>query len=136
MLPMPIDPNVRPTRQTAHVLAPARESGRPFAGQAILDHQLAGEGQNEGHDRHRDRPADAVRRDHERDAPPSSAPGSRSGFTFPCCGQHRSGVGRLRHLIRLVIDAVLHMRAVPAQFLEKLDDLGDLMLAEDRELQG
>ena len=44
------------------------EAGRAFAGQRVLDHQLAGERQHERDDRDGNRPPHAVRRDHQRDA--------------------------------------------------------------------
>ena len=34
----------------AHVIASARKSGRPFAGQSIFDHEFAGERENERDD--------------------------------------------------------------------------------------
>lgn len=50
------------------MLALARETRRAFAGQPVLHHQLAGQGQHEGDDGDRDRPADAVGGDDEGDA--------------------------------------------------------------------
>ena len=41
ILPIPIDPSVRPDKAHAHVLAPFGETGRGFARQPVLDHQLA-----------------------------------------------------------------------------------------------
>src|SRR5579872_4200073 len=46
------------------------EAGGGFARQPVLDHELAAKRQNKGDDRNRDRPANAVRRDSERDAGP------------------------------------------------------------------
>ena len=51
----------------AHMFAAFGETGRGFARQPVLDHELAGQRQNERDDRNRDRPAHAVRRDDERD---------------------------------------------------------------------
>ena len=47
----------------ADLLGPAR---RPPAREAVLDEELAGQREDEGQDRHRDRPPDTVRRDHHR----------------------------------------------------------------------
>ena len=56
-----------PDEADAHVFASFGEAGRGFAGQPVLDHELAGQRQNERDDRNRHRPADAVRRDGKRD---------------------------------------------------------------------
>lgn len=42
---------------------------------------------------------------------------------------------RPHHLIRLLIEAVLDLRTIPARFLQELDNLGDFLLAENCELQ-
>ena len=52
----------------AHVLAAAGEARGSFAGQAVLGHELAGQREHQGDDRHRHRTADAVGRDDEGDA--------------------------------------------------------------------
>ena len=58
----------------AHVVGALGEAGGGLARQPVLDHQLAGQRQHQRDDRDRDRPADAVRRDHQRD------PGAGAGL--------------------------------------------------------
>ena len=45
------------------------------------------------------------------------------------------GVGRLGHLLSLRVDPILDMRAIAAQFFQKLNNLGDLVFAKDRQFE-
>lgn len=49
--------------------------------------------------------------------------------------EDRSRVGRLSHLLRLRIHPILDMGAIAAQLLQKLDNLGDFVFAQDCELE-
>ncbi len=64
---------------------------------------------------------------------PAARPLAQAGRLLSVLGarsrQNRSGLGRLSHLLRLRIHPVLDMRAIPAQFFQKLDNLRDLVLA-------
>ena len=52
----------------AHMVGALRPALRPLAAEPVLDQQLLSQRQDEGEDRDRHRPANAVGRDHQRDA--------------------------------------------------------------------